>query len=60
MRPDRDTNARRVAPDTIQILLDLTRLGIDNQPVRPELTLDAQFDTPSTTTVRFATQVCTG
>ncbi|MBX9978950.1 MAG: hypothetical protein CK429_31020 [Mycobacterium sp.] len=60
VRPDRDTNARRVAPDTIQILLDLTRLGIDNQPVRPELTLDAQFDTPSTTTVRFATQVCTG
>ena len=60
MRPDRDTNARRVAPDTIQILLDLTRLGVDNQPVRPELTLDAQFDTPSTTTVRYASQVCRG
>lgn len=60
MRPDRDTNAHRVAPDTIQILLDLTRLGIDNQPVQPDLTLDAQFDTPSTTTVRFATQVCRG
>lgn len=60
VRPDRDTNARRVAPDTIQILLDLTRLGIENQPVRPDVTLDAQFNTPSTTTVRFATQVCRG
>jgi len=60
MRPDRDTNARRVAPDTIQVLLDLTRLGIDNQPVRPDLTLDAQFNTPSTTTVRFAAQQCRG
>jgi hypothetical protein len=60
MRPDRDTNARRVAPDTVQILLDLARLGIDKEPVRPELTLDARFDTPSTTTVRFASQVCRG
>ncbi len=60
MRPDRDTNARRVAPDTVQILLDLTRLGIENEPVQPDLTLNAQFDTPSTTTVRFATQVCRG
>ncbi|MDP7706669.1 DUF2510 domain-containing protein [Mycobacterium sp. TY814] len=58
IRPDRDTNARRVAPDTVQVLLDLTRLGVDNQAVRPELTLDAQFNTPSTTTVRFAAQVC--
>lgn len=60
MRPDRDTNARRIAPDTIQILLDLTRLGVDNAPVRPAITLNAQFDTPSTTTVRFAAQVCRG
>ncbi|GFG81685.1 DUF2510 domain-containing protein [Mycobacterium paragordonae] len=60
MRPDRDTNARRVAPDTVQILLDLTRLGIDNQPVQPDLTLDAQFNTPSVTTVRFAAQACRG
>ncbi|OBK28472.1 hypothetical protein A5634_20520 [Mycobacterium asiaticum] len=58
MRPDRDTNARRIAPDTISILLDLTRFGVDDQRVRPDLTLNAQFDTPSTTTVRFARQVC--
>ena len=60
VRPDRDTNARRIAPDTIQILLDLTRLGIPSQPVQPVLTLSAQFDTPSTTTVHFAAQVCRG
>lgn len=58
MRADRDTNARRTAPDTVQILLDLGRLGIGNQPVRPQLTLESQFNTPSITTVQFATQVC--
>lgn len=58
IRSDKDTNARRIAPDTIQILLDLKRLGIENQPVLPELTLNARFDTPSTTTVQFAAQVC--
>jgi hypothetical protein len=57
-RPDRDTYARRSAPDTIDIQLDLKRLGIDNQAVTPDLTLRTQFDTPSTTTVQFATQVC--
>lgn len=60
VRPDRDTNARRMSPDTIQILLDLSRLGIDSQVVLPELTLNARFDTPSTTTVQFAAQVCRG
>jgi hypothetical protein len=59
-RADRDTYARRSAPDTIDIQLDLKRLGIDNQPVSPDLTLRSQFDTPSTTTVQFATQVCRG
>jgi hypothetical protein len=58
MRPDRDTEARRTAPDTVQIRLDLTRFGIESQPVVPELTLDSQFNTPSTTTVQFAAQVC--
>lgn len=61
MRPDRDTNARRIAPDTVQIMLDLKRLGVEtDSPVRPQLTLESQFNTPSTTTVRFATQVCGG
>ncbi|MEB3903810.1 hypothetical protein OSH39_10135 [Mycobacterium ulcerans] len=59
MRPDRDTNARRTAPDTIEINLDLKRLGIENQLVVPTLTVDSQFNTPSTTTVEFASQVCT-
>ncbi|MCV7076888.1 DUF2510 domain-containing protein [Mycobacterium szulgai] len=58
MRPDRDTNARRIAPDTMQIMLELKRLGVDNQRVVPELTLESQFNTPSTTTVEFAKQVC--
>ncbi|BBX76054.1 hypothetical protein MSHI_39600 [Mycobacterium shinjukuense] len=58
MRPDRDTNARRTAPDTIQVYLDLKRLGIDNQEVVPELTVESRFNTPSITTVQFATQVC--
>lgn len=58
MRPDRDTNARRIAPDTMQIMLELRRLGVDNQRVVPELTLESQFNTPSTTTVQFAKQVC--
>lgn len=60
IRPDRDTNARRTSPDTVQILLDLARLGVGNQLVVPELTLNARFDTPSITTVRFAAQVCRG
>ncbi|WP_158018381.1 DUF2510 domain-containing protein [Mycobacterium basiliense] len=60
MRPDRDTNARKTAPDTIQINLDLRRLRIDNQPVDPVLTVDSQFNTPSTTTVKFAPQICHG
>jgi hypothetical protein len=59
-RPDRDTYARRSAPDAVDILLDLKRLGIDNQPVSPDLTLRSQFNTPSTTTVQFAAQVCRG
>ncbi|WP_262490910.1 DUF2510 domain-containing protein [Mycobacterium simiae] len=58
MRPDRDTNARRIMPDTVQISLELKRLGIDNQMVMPELTVASQFNTPSTTTVRYALQVC--
>ncbi|ORB87441.1 hypothetical protein B1987_11180 [Mycobacterium kansasii] len=60
MRPDRDTNARRITPDTMQINLELKRLGVDNQPVIPELTVDSQFNTPSTTTVQYASQVCRG
>ncbi|OBJ56285.1 hypothetical protein A9W95_13895 [Mycobacterium sp. 1423905.2] len=58
MRPDRDTNARRTAPDTVQILLELKRLGVQDQAVHPTLTLDAQFNTPSTTTVKYAAQTC--
>lgn len=58
MRPDRDTEAHRTTPDTVQILLDLKRFGLDNQPVLPEIALDSQFNTPSTTTVHFATQLC--
>ncbi|WP_204081154.1 DUF2510 domain-containing protein [Mycobacterium riyadhense] len=60
MRPDRDTNARRTEPDTMQIYLELKRLGIDRQQVNPELTIESQYNTPSTTTVKFATQVCRG
>lgn len=60
MRPDRDTNARRILPDTMEINLELKRLGVDNQMVMPELTLDSQFNTPSTTTVQYASQVCRG
>ncbi|ORB51969.1 DUF2510 domain-containing protein [Mycobacterium persicum] len=60
MRPDRDTNARRITPDTMQINLELKRLGVENQPVIPELTIDSQFNTPSTTTVQYAPQVCRG
>ncbi|GFG66185.1 membrane protein [Mycobacterium kubicae] len=60
MRPDRDTNARRTAPDTVQIFLELNRLGVPEQAVNPQLTLNAQFNTPSTTTVRYAAQTCRG
>ncbi|OBI83665.1 DUF2510 domain-containing protein [Mycobacterium asiaticum] len=58
MRFDRDTNARITAPDTVEMLLDLNRFDVANQSVSPELTLRAQFNTPSTTTVQFAPQVC--
>lgn len=58
MRPDRDTNARRTSADTVQVYLELKRLGISNEEVIPELTLESVFNTPSTTTVKFATQVC--
>lgn len=58
MRPDRDTEARLTAPDTVQITLDLKRFGIESQTVLPSLTLDSQFNTPSITTVQFATQAC--
>ncbi|ODQ98431.1 hypothetical protein BST27_17430 [Mycobacterium intermedium] len=58
MRPDRDTNARRTSADTVQVYLELKRFGIENEVVNPSLTLEAQFNTPSTTTVKFAPQVC--
>jgi hypothetical protein len=60
MREDRDTRARRTAADTVDIYLDLERLGITDQPVNPELTVASQFNTPSTVTVRYATQICRG
>lgn len=58
MRPDRDTTARRTSSDTVQVYLELKRFGIENEVVNPSLTLDAQFNTPSTTTVKFAPQLC--
>ncbi len=60
MRPDRDTNARRTAPDTVEINLAVKRLGLDQPPVDPQLTLAARFSTPSTVTVDFASQFCQG
>jgi hypothetical protein len=60
MRADRDTRARRIAADTLEIYLDLKRLGVADQPVNPELTVASQFNTPSIVTVRYATQVCRG
>jgi hypothetical protein len=44
----------------MQINLELKRLGIDNQMVIPDLTVESQSNTPSTTTVEFAPQVCSG
>jgi hypothetical protein len=58
MREDRDTRARRTAADTLEIYLDLKRLGVSDQPVNPELTVASQFNTPSIVTVRYATQFC--
>lgn len=58
MRPDRDTNARRASSDTVQVYLELKRFGIENEEVNPTLSLESQFNTPSTTTVKFAAQVC--
>ncbi|QUR69051.1 DUF2510 domain-containing protein [Mycobacterium spongiae] len=60
MRADLDTNARRTTPQTVEINLDLGRLGVGHQLVVPELTLGAEFSTPSTVTVEFASQVCRG
>jgi hypothetical protein len=58
MRSDRDTHARRTAADTMEIYLDLKRLGVNDQSVVPELTLATQFNTPSIVTMRYATQIC--
>ncbi|KJE06361.1 membrane protein, partial [Mycobacterium tuberculosis] len=60
MRPDRNTNARRTAPDTVEINLETKRLGLDQAPVDPQLTFAAQFRTPSTVTVDFGSQFCQG
>ena len=60
MREDRDTRARRTAADTVEIYLDLKRLGVSDQAVNPELTVASQFNTPSIVTVRYATQICRG
>jgi len=60
MREDRDTRAHRTAADTVEIYLDLKRLGVGDQLVNPELTVTAQFNTPSIVTVRYAAQVCRG
>jgi hypothetical protein len=58
LRADRNTHARRTAADTEEIYLELTRLKVDHQLIVPELTVAAQFNTPSIVTVRYATQVC--
>lgn len=54
------TNARRTAPDTVEINLETKRLGLDQAPVDPQLTFAAQFRTPSTVTVDFGSQFCQG
>src|SRR5258705_9402953 len=58
LRADRNTHARRTAADTEEIYLELSRLKIDRQLIIPELTVAAQFNTPSIVTMRYATQIC--
>jgi hypothetical protein len=51
IRSDKGTHAGRIAPDTVEITLDLTKFGIDKDLVNPALTVSS---------VGYAMQICHG
>jgi hypothetical protein len=60
VRSDKADHAGRTAPDTVEISLDLTKFGIENALVSPQLTVLSQLNTPPSAPVMYATQICHG
>jgi len=57
---DKVDHAGRTAPDTVEISLNLTRFGIAQTLVSPQLTVSSQLNTPPAAPVGYAAQICHG
>lgn len=57
---DPGTHARRTAPDTVEMMLNLTKFGIQKDFVNPALTVSSQLDAPPEEQLTYALQVCHG
>jgi hypothetical protein len=60
IRTDLGTHARRTAPDTVEMTLNLTKFGINTEFVNPALTVSAQLSAPPGEPVTYALQICHG
>ncbi|WAC92197.1 DUF2510 domain-containing protein [Mycobacterium sp. Aquia_213] len=60
IRTDLGTHARRTAPDTIEMTLNLSKFGFDKDFVNPALTVSSQLDVPPAEPVTYALQICHG
>jgi hypothetical protein len=60
IRTDLGTHARRTAPDTVEMTLDLTQFGIEKEFVSPALTVSSQLDARPGQRMDDALQVCHG
>lgn len=60
IRTDLGTHARRTAPDTVEMTLNLTKFGIQRDFVSPTLTVSSQLDARGGEPMAYALQVCHG
>lgn len=60
IRTDLGTHARRTAPDTVEMTLNLTKFGINNDFVNPALTVSSELGAPPGEPATYALQICHG
>ncbi|MEZ0350035.1 DUF2510 domain-containing protein [Mycobacterium sp. pR1184] len=60
IRTDLGTHARRTAPDTVEMTLNLTKFGIQKDFVSPTLAVSSQLDARGDEPMAYALQVCHG
>ncbi|WP_133250969.1 DUF2510 domain-containing protein [Mycobacterium montefiorense] len=60
IRTDLGAQASRTAPDTVEMTLDLSKFGIDNEFVTPALTVSSELGGPADEPVTYALQICHG